>query len=857
MSEISDEDEVSDAAKAAATALAVEAERIRHLEDLERQRREQRDLERTVHEEERRRSMADIERKKLEVEQKKKELEKKMQQVERRQRELEARRLEREREDRENREREEAKSRKAVEEKKAELEQRQENEFFASENDREKAEEAAWDTLRKKQSVEEEKRKELKETRTSRAASRASRSNSNASRASRSNSNDGSLPGSTRSIRSGSLILEPIQEVGETATSAQEESCPITIDAMTRDVLSSIQVSTPEMMKRPVHSADARSRGIPPPRPPRPELADVPPEQSVSAPDLEPVETMRKKSDDASVKRAEASLSRSNTTGDVHSSSLSASASEEGVAPPSPLVPKGSKTATTTPTSRRHKRSGSFFRRKEASENGTSETPLTLKATRGSSIGEKSSSTGVLTRLSMGVKSALGKSRGSIKGLSSKSLASEFAVVEELSEADMVPFSAALAFARERYAADRQEAEKSAAALKNRCEELVEGKRVEMSPLPEECKMYWVDPGHERFDNWRHDDNAALLNPDWNETLYAGRMRDQPHRIHVAIDEKLGPAVLIYCTEPDEAGDQSLIFWSDRGLKPIKVSIEVWNMMPRPEEDRERMMLVQRLLEEDVGVSPAIQWRLAGREAIKDELAQLEQSLHSLQYKFGVLYARPGQTQNEMFANVDPHTEENDDYNRFLSLLGDRIELQGWTSFRGGLDVKHNHTGTKSVYTKHTMAGDVRNVEFEIMFHVATMLPHSAKDEQQLERKRHLGNDICVIIWLDGGSLNDLQAYDPSVIKSEFNHAFILVQPVVGVGYRVRCIYKSGVDQCNPYLPGSSYVFPHSQDFRRWLLAKCVNSERISYQCLTFSQKLRRTRKVQLQLLIGPELETK
>ena len=57
------------------------------------------------------------------------------------------------------------------------------------------------------------------------------------------------------------------------------------------------------------------------------------------------------------------------------------------------------------------------------------------------------------------------------------------------------------------------------------------------------------------------------------------------------------------------------------------------------------------------------------------------------------------------------------------------------------------------------------------MFHVSTMLPFSALDLQQLERKRHLGNDVVVIIYKEGDQL-----FDPSCLHSEFNHIFIVVQ---------------------------------------------------------------------------------
>jgi hypothetical protein len=96
-------------------------------------------------------------------------------------------------------------------------------------------------------------------------------------------------------------------------------------------------------------------------------------------------------------------------------------------------------------------------------------------------------------------------------------------------------------------------------------------------------------------------------------------------------------------------------------------------------------------------------------------------------YKFGILYVKEGQTdENDMFGNNDT-SEQFDD---FLHWIGERVKLQGWTGYRGGLDVKNNSTGTESV---HTMFGD----GLEIMFHVCTLLPYQPDDLQKVERKRY------------------------------------------------------------------------------------------------------------------------
>ncbi|ELR22478.1 GTPase-activating Rap/Ran-GAP domain family protein 3, putative, partial [Acanthamoeba castellanii str. Neff] len=139
---------------------------------------------------------------------------------------------------------------------------------------------------------------------------------------------------------------------------------------------------------------------------------------------------------------------------------------------------------------------------------------------------------------------------------------------------------------------------------------------------------------------------------------------------------------------------------------------------------------------------------------IRDELLKLERSFNSQNYKFGLLYCKKGQTENEMFTNVVDNS--NKCYERFLNFLGERITLKGWKNYTGGLDVKNESTGDESVYKEFR--------EQRIMFHVSTLLPYYPRDEQQVERKRHLGNDIVVIVFLEPGA-----QFTPRLMTTQFN----------------------------------------------------------------------------------------
>ncbi len=70
------------------------------------------------------------------------------------------------------------------------------------------------------------------------------------------------------------------------------------------------------------------------------------------------------------------------------------------------------------------------------------------------------------------------------------------------------------------------------------------------------------------------------------------------------------------------------------------------------------------------------------------------------------------------------------------------------------------------------------------MFHVSTLLPYSKSERQQLERKRHIGNDIVTIVFQEENT-----PFHPSMIKSNFLHVFLVVQPVQVLSrtcYKVR-----------------------------------------------------------------------
>ncbi|XP_042193199.1 GTPase-activating Rap/Ran-GAP domain-like protein 3 [Callorhinchus milii] len=213
---------------------------------------------------------------------------------------------------------------------------------------------------------------------------------------------------------------------------------------------------------------------------------------------------------------------------------------------------------------------------------------------------------------------------------------------------------------------------------------------------------------------------------------------------------------------------------------------------------------------------------------IQKDLLLLEEQEGCVNFKFGVLFARDGQlTDDEMFSNETG----SEVFQKFLNLMGETIALRGWIGYRGGLDTKNDTTGSHSIYTVYQ--------GHEIMFHVSTMLPYSRENKQQVERKRHIGNDIVTIVLQEGDDASS--SFKPSMIRSHFTHIFALVRyNRENESYRLKIFSEESVPLFGPPLP-SPPVFTDHQEFRDFVLVKLINGEKATLETPTFSQKRQRT----------------
>ncbi|XP_047349264.1 rap1 GTPase-activating protein 1 isoform X5 [Vespa velutina] len=217
-------------------------------------------------------------------------------------------------------------------------------------------------------------------------------------------------------------------------------------------------------------------------------------------------------------------------------------------------------------------------------------------------------------------------------------------------------------------------------------------------------------------------------------------------------------------------------------------------------------------------------------------IAQYDEHALVSRFKFGVLHQRAGQvTEEQLFGNrqITPAFQE------FLDLLGQKIDLKDHKGYRGGLDTRHGQTGDSAVY--EVFRGR------EVLFHVASLLPYSPGDSQQLQRKRHIGNDIVAIIFQE-----EPTPFSPDMIASHFLHAFIVVQVVdpctPNTRYKVSITARDDVPWFGPALPTPA-VFLRGVEFKEFLLTKLVNAENAAYKAEKFSKLELRTRSALLESL--------
>ncbi|ALC38504.1 Rapgap1 [Drosophila busckii] len=346
---------------------------------------------------------------------------------------------------------------------------------------------------------------------------------------------------------------------------------------------------------------------------------------------------------------------------------------------------------------------------------------------------------------------------------------------------------------------------------------------------------YWLD-GTEHECSYDARGNPQLPQTTWmakfetddTAKCYRRFYAAREHSNLVGHDEQLGPVLISIKSENVANQEHMRILLRLRtGTMHEQIPVSCMGAQPSPAK-------MVRLLNEQIQVDnfmPVLCPKASQLISVYDEHVLVSH------FKFGVLYQRYGQTtEEELFANqqTSPAFEE------FLDVLGQRIRLKEHKGYRGGLDIQNGHTGDTAVYEVFK--------EREIMFHVSTLLPYTEADPQQLQRKRHIGNDIVAIVFQETNT-----PFSPDMIASHFLHAFIVVQPLEPntphTRYKVSVTARDDVPFFGPKLP-SPAVFRKGQEFKEFLLTKLINAENACYKAEKFAKLELRTRTSLLQNLV-------
>ncbi|XP_054641313.1 rap1 GTPase-activating protein 1 isoform X7 [Dunckerocampus dactyliophorus] len=344
---------------------------------------------------------------------------------------------------------------------------------------------------------------------------------------------------------------------------------------------------------------------------------------------------------------------------------------------------------------------------------------------------------------------------------------------------------------------------------------------------------YWIEgTNHEPRETQEEEQlpcPASYVKLETNSTakIYRKQFMGKEHFNYYTMDAALGH--LVFSLKYDVIGDQEhLRLMLRTKLKTYHDVIPISCLTEFP-----NVVQMAKLVCEDVNVDRfyPVLYPKASRLIVT-----FDEHVISNNFKFGVVYQKFGQTtEEELFGNM----EESPAFVEFLEFLGQKIELHDFKGFRGGLDVTHGQTGTESVYTHFHSK--------EIMFHVSTKLPYTEGDSQQLQRKRHIGNDILAIVFQEENT-----PFVPDMIQSNFLHAYVVVQVenacTDNVTYKVSVTARDDVPFFGPALPDPA-IFKKGPELREFLFTKLINAEYACYKAEKFAKLEERTRSALLETL--------
>ncbi|XP_051018735.1 signal-induced proliferation-associated 1-like protein 3 [Acomys russatus] len=334
----------------------------------------------------------------------------------------------------------------------------------------------------------------------------------------------------------------------------------------------------------------------------------------------------------------------------------------------------------------------------------------------------------------------------------------------------------------------------------------------------------------------------SIEHVDLGARYYQDYFVGKEHANYFGVDEKLGPvAVSIKREKLEDHKDhgpqhQYRIIFRTRELTTLRGSLLEDATPTATKHGTGRGLPLKDALEYVIPELNIQCLRLAlSTPKVTEQLLKLDEQGLCRKHKVGILYCKAGQGSEEDMYNNE---EAGPAFEEFLELLGEKVCLKGFSKYAAQLDVKTDSTGTHSLYTTYQ--------DYEIMFHVSTLLPYTPNNRQQLLRKRHIGNDIVTIIFQEPGAL----PFTPKSIRSHFQHVFIIVRVhnpcTENVCYSMAVTRSKDAPPFGPPIPNGT-TFRKSDVFRDFLLAKVINAENAAHKSDKFHTMATRTRQEYLK----------
>lgn len=141
--------------------------------------------------------------------------------------------------------------------------------------------------------------------------------------------------------------------------------------------------------------------------------------------------------------------------------------------------------------------------------------------------------------------------------------------------------------------------------------------------------------------------------------------------------------------------------------------------------------------------------------------------------KVGLIYIPHGLEEQEALLK---NGVASDGYKEFVSGLGWNIDINTHKGYTGGLDPLSKTGNTAPYYA---------NCGVEVMYHDLVRMPTDPNDPNQINKKRHVGNDIVHIVWSE-----HVRDYSPKTISGAFGDSVIIIYPLPNGLYRIQVAKK-------------------------------------------------------------------